>query len=501
MNIHSTDSLVSCIGSITEPTKQAHTMAEELEPYDDEPEILDRTGLISAHKVKPDDAPFIAANRMVEILRQITANDVKWFTLNHFATLNMVFMLENAYGIETQTLPKLLGIEKSTCNRILHSFADEGRTRSGLGFIRIEKDTMDRRITRVFLTEKGQNLKALMSNAGTYDDNQQDLRSMLNALDATRLQSLQKAAVHLVADDITAGTPIVQDATIQVEGVAAKGDVGSTSPVAIKMTVDAGELTLKGSEVRFKAIKALDRAMKEAESQWPKENGFVMPTTVRYRSRDILVESPENIRTADGSKYEIIQTDGYWMLWELKRGLSAHPFAIQRNLTPTELSEYMNDMVMQINSGAKLFSEIMKQAGGWLNKTQYNYVRNTMTHDFADTRTDLMKQLRAKEQEMQEAGKRREMAKEKADHMKRVRDETATRGMQTPSTQMYEKHQMYQMSQDAERDRVKALEEARQSEMKQADAKQQLLDLQKQMEAMQEQLAKIAGVALSKDED
>lgn len=499
MNIHSTDSLASCIGFKTEPTTQAHTMAEE--EYDDEYDRPVKTGLISAHKVRPDDAPFIAANRMVEILRQVTANDVKWFTLNHFATLNMVFMLENEYGIETQTLPKLLGIEKSTCNRILHSFADEGRTRSGLGFIRIEKDTMDRRITRVFLTEKGRNLKALMSNAGTYDDNQQDLRGMLNALDATRLQSLQKAAVHLVADDITAGTPEVQDATIQVEGVAAKGHVGSASPVAIKMTVDAGEFTLKGSEVHFKAIKALDRAMKEAEAHWLVEGRQLIPTTVRYRSRDIRVDSPENIRTADGSKYEIIQTDGYWMLWDLQRGLSAHPVSIQRNLTTTELSAYMNDLVMQINNGAKLFSEIMQQAGGWLNKTQYNYVRNTMTHDFADTRTDIMKQLKATEQEMAEAGRRKERAMDEADHMKRVRDETATRGMQTPSTQMYEKQAYFAESHTAEQVRVKKLEEARQDELVQADSQQKILALQKQIEAIQQQLVQISGVALSKDED
>ena len=474
-------------------------MAEELDPSE-----LDGPRLIAAHQIREQDRPWVIPMRQTEILREFTKGDVGWFTINHQHTLYTIFSLENDFGIETQTLPKLVGVEKSTCNRILHSFADKARTRSGLGLIEIRVDENDGRIRRVFLTEKGRALKTLMANAGTYSDNQYDLRNMLNAQWGTRMQSMQKAVadhVHLGAEDITTGAPEVQNATVNVEGVASIGFTANAKATAIKMSVDGGDYTLEGSQVRFKNIKALDRAMKDAEASWPKENGFVMPTTVRYRGNNIRVDSPENLRTVDGSKYEIIQTDGSWMVWDLKRGLSNPPVAIQRNLQPKELAAYMNDLVMQINHGARQFSEIMTQAGRWLNKTQYNYVRNHMVHDFADTRTDLMKQLKDKEDAIAEAGRRKRQHQNEAEKAKVLRDETASRGIQTPSTQMPEKQAMFQMSRDAERDREKHLDKARQSEEEEVSTHAQMLEMQKQLELMQKQLSSLTGVAISKDEE
>lgn len=476
-------------------------MAEELDPSElDGP----RTGLVAAHQIREQDKPWIIPMRQTEILREFTKGDVGWFTINHQHTLHTIFKLENDFGIETQTLPKLVGVEKSTCNRILHSFADKARTRSGLGLIEIRVDENDGRIRRVFLTDKGRALKTLMANAGTYSDNQYDLRNMLNAHAATQIQSMQKAVadhVHLGAEDITTGAPEVQNATVNVEGVASIGFTANAKATAIKMSVDGGDYTLEGSQVRFKNIKALDRAMKDAEASWPKENGFVMPTTVRYRGNNIRVDSPENLRTVDGSKYEIIQTDGYWMVWDLKRGLSNPPVAIQRNLQPKELIAYMNDLVMQINHGARQFSEIMNQAGRWLNKTQYNYVRNHMVHGFADTRTELMKEVAEKEAIAAKAEEEKRMNQDVAEEKKRLRDESAHRGKTSAVWQLNERQDNFATAIDAEKQRKAALERAKVAEAEKAKAEKEAATLRKQISEIHEMLSQQRGVAISKDEE
>ena len=499
MNIQSTDSLASCIDFITDKISEAPPMAEELDPSE-----LDGPRLIAAHQIREQDRAWIIPMRQTEILREFTKGDVGWFTINHQHTLYTVFKLENDFGIETQTLPKLVGVEKSTCNRILHSFADKARTRRGLGLIEIRVDENDGRIRRVFLTEKGRELKTLMANAGTYSDNQYDLRNMLNAHAATQMQSMQKAVadhVHLGAEDITTGAPEVQNATVTVEGVASLGFVGKANATAIKMSVDGGEHTLEGSQVRLKNIKALDRAMKDAEASWPEANGFVMPTTVRYKGNNIRVDSPENLRKVDGSKYEIIQTDGYWMIWDLQRGLSNPPVAIQRNLQPKELAAYMNDLVLQINAGARQFSEIMNQAGRWLNKTQYNYVRNHMVHDFADTRTELMKEVAEKEAIAAKAEEEKRMNQDVAEEKKQLRDESAHRGKTSPVWQLNERQDNFATAIDAEKQRKAALERAKVAEAEKAKAEEEAATLRKQVSEIHEMLSQQRGVVISKDEE
>ena len=499
MNIQSTDSLASCIDFITDKISEAPPMAEELDPSE-----LDGPRLIAAHQIREQDRPWVIPMRQTEILREFTKGDVGWFTINHQHTLYTIFSLENDFGIETQTLPKLVGVEKSTCNRILHSFADKARTRSGLGLIEIRVDENDGRIRRVFLTEKGRALKTLMANAGTYSDNQYDLRNMLNAHAGTRMQSMQKAVadhVHLGAEDITTDAPEVQNATVNVEGVASLGFVGKAKATAIKMSVDGGDYTLEGSQVRLKNIKALDRAMKDAEASWPEANGFVMPTTVRYKGNNIRVDSPENLRKVDGSKYEIIQTDGYWMIWDLQRGLSKPPVAIQRNLQPKELAAYMNDLVLQINAGARQFSEIMNQAGRWLNKTQYNYVRNHMVHGFADTRTELMKEVAEKEAEAIELEEQRQQAATVAGNMHRAADMAANRGMTTPSTQMHDKQAFFAESRALRQDSESAQKAAEETEAQRNELLGEVNDLKKQMAEFHKMLSQVTGVAISKDEE
>lgn len=499
MNIHSTDSLAGCIDFVTTKTNEALPMAEELDPNESNDP---KHGLAAAHKISDADRPFIVVNRMAEILRKVTAGDVGWFTLNHFHTLNTIFALENDFGIETQTLPKLIGIEKSTCNRILHSFADKGRTRSGLGFIEIRTDEFDGRIRRVFLTQKGRDVKEEMASAGTYSDNQSDLRALLQALDATRMQSMEKAVQHFEPQDITAGKPEVQNATVTVQGTAALGAVGSVKATAIKMSVDRGEMSVEGSKVYFKQIKALDRAMKEAENSWNAQDPS-QPKTVRYGGKDVPTKTADEIRTADGTKYEIIQTAGYWMLYSiaaLEKDETAGPSYIQRNLSVRNLAAYMNNLVMQINAGTEL-TDIMNQTQRWLNKTQYNYVRNKIVHDFAGTRTELMKQLEDVEASKAYAENRKRQHQDAADKNAAAHREYMDRGLQTPTWQMHDRLAFFNMASAAGKETRENLEKVLETEDQIEAQNQKMTEMQKQLDDMQKLLSQVTGVALEKDDE
>ena len=313
---------------------------------------------------RPAEYQFTAPLRMVEMLRSDLNNDVSFLSLNHFAILLIIFEMEDErFGIEAQTIHSLAAVEKSTANRIVHSLSDKGRGREGLGYIRVETDVNDRRIRRIFLTDKGRFLKQQMATAGTELDNA-EVTSMHQAYDSTRMQSMEKAF------EPTQNAKVVKKMRFNVKASKASGT------------------TYKRNNDYLKDKLALDRSVKIAMAK-----GF---DWVRFQGKDVPLVSAEEIRNEKASRGDdvtLFKLDGYWMLIRterLERG-NLNPECIQRNLvTDTELLSYRDKLMTGMANGIS-FSNIMANAAQELNQTEYNRLRNRMTKDLADTRDILMR--------------------------------------------------------------------------------------------------------------
>lgn len=324
---------------------------------------------------RPTLYQFTSPLRMIEMLRA-DLEDVAFLSLNHFAILLIIFEMEDErFGLEAQTIHSLAGVEKSTANRIVHSLSDKGRsTRDGLGYVVVKTDVNDRRIRRVFLTEKGRMLKQKLATAGTELDNTEVTR-MYQAYDATRVLSREKADGFVVSDTEVDGPYKVK-------------------PRRTESLLRGNTLMTRLSKDARTARFALDRSMKAAlddRRDW-----------VRYGGENVQLSSGEEMRAADSNNYELIMVAGYWMLFdrrEMEKG-DAGPVCIQINLFPgVELAQFMNGLVAKLKSGFS-FTDIMRTAQSALNQTEYARLRNRMTKDLADTRDTLMRDTEKKAEEI-----------------------------------------------------------------------------------------------------
>jgi len=367
MNFSSTDSVASCIGFVNNKANGATPMSDDIISDGDE---FDR----------PVKYNFTSPLRMIEMLRADN-KDVTFLTLNHFTILLIIFEMDDErFGIEAQTIHSLAAVEKSTANRIVHSLSDKGRTRDGLGYIRVDTDVNDRRIRRIFLTKKGRFLKQQMTNAGTQYDNQGEVQKMHQAYDATRMQSLEKAS---------------ESYTTSVYNKKKEAPIGpySVKPKGAKPSKRIITLMREQARDSRTAQMALDRSMKAAMNHrvdW-----------VRYNGTEIPLVSAEELRESHAHRtgeVDMLKVDGYWMLFETTRAARGdlRPECIQQNLTAgTELVSYMNGLMRKLTDGFA-FSDIMGTAAQYLNQTQYNRLRNRMTRDLADTRDTLMRDTERK---------------------------------------------------------------------------------------------------------
>lgn len=326
---------------------------------------------------RPTLYQFTSPLRMIEMLRA-DLEDVAFLSLNHFAILLIIFEMEDErFGLEAQTIHSLAGVEKSTANRIVHSLSDKGRSKgTGLGYVVVKIDVNDRRIRRVFLTDKGRTLKQKLATAGTELDNA-EVTKMYQAYDATRVLSREKADGFVVSDTEVDGPYKVKQRSTKSR---LRGNTLMT-----RLSKDA-------RTARF----ALDRSMKAAvddRRDW-----------VRYGGENVQLSSGEEMRAADSNNYELIMVAGYWMLFdrrEMEKG-DAGPVCIQSNLFPgEELAQYMNGLVVKLKSGFS-FTDIMRTAQSALNQTEYARLRNRMTKDLADTRDTLMRDTEKKAAEIAE---------------------------------------------------------------------------------------------------
>ena len=151
---------------------------------------------------------------------------------------------------------------------------------------------------------------------------------------------------------------------------------------------------------------------------------------VRYQGNDVTIISAEEIRKyTDLTKYELIKTSGYWMLFatSLRDGeADAVPLYIQRNLDVDALSSYMNKLVDRLQNGLS-FSDIMGEAARFLNQTEYGRLRNQMTKDLAGTRDTLMRETAMKRVEADGLSSNARDARWRAGSLYRAAHTTAAR--------------------------------------------------------------------------
>ena len=330
---------------------------------------------------RPVKYEFTAALRMVEMLRSDLNNDVSFLSLNHFAILLIVFEMEDErFGIEAQTIHSLAAVEKSTANRIIHSLSDKGRVRDGLGYIRVDTDVNDRRIRRIFLTEKGRFLKQQMASAGTAIDNA-EVTKLHEAFNATRLTS-QENAYQPTVDARQAQARAAKERRARME----PNSIKTEEPQVDRATIR--ELRREAHRDAIQSRQTLDRAMKAAMLKKSHK--------VRFQGIDVPTVSADRIREIEksrGDEVTLVNFDGYWMIMNKERYAKGYmrPECIQSNLKrDTDLLNYMNQLFVRLDDG-ETFSHLMSEAKQYLNQTEYNRLRGRMNRDLVDTRDTLMR--------------------------------------------------------------------------------------------------------------
>jgi DNA-binding MarR family transcriptional regulator len=449
MTFSSTDSVTSCIGFVNNKANGATPMSDDIIPDGDE---WDR----------PAEYRFTAPLRMIEMLRRGLGLDVSFLSLNHFAILLIIFEMEDErFGIEAQEIHKLAGVEKSTANRIIHSLSDQGRVRDGLGYIRVDTDVNDRRIRRIFLTDKGRNLMEEMASAGTALDAEQTTK-MQQAFNANRLLSLEKAQEPQ--------------------------KVTQTLRSSANMT--AREIRREGMKSRM----ALDRKMRTVERQ--KGN------YINHIGEDALLLDADQIRSElqpggmFEEHYELTMMDGYWMVFDserLKKG-KLHPRAIQRNLRlGMEQQRYTDQLVIKINQGFS-FSDTMYEAQQYLNATEYNRIRSRLTKELAQTRDELMKNLNEFVQTEREkndyAVRNRQQAGARYDDAEKI----AKQAISYPVHMLNEKMQLIDKAQKTNRVALEQVELADKLEVEAEHAASEADALRKQLDANTKAMAEMQAM-------
>ena len=412
---------------------------------------------------RPVEYRFTAPLRMIEMLRRGLGQEVSFLSLNHFAILLIIFEMEDErFGIEAQEIHKLAGVEKSTANRIVHSLSDQGRVRDGLGYIRVDTDVNDRRIRRIFLTDKGRNLMEEMASAGTALDAEQTTK-MQQAFNANRLLSLEKAQ----------------------------------EPQKVTQTLRSSAKPMTAREIRregMKSRKALDRKMQTVERQ----NG----NYINHTGEDALLLDADQIRSElqpggmFEEHYELTMMDGYWMVFDserLKKG-NLHPRAIQRNLrVGMQQQKYTDQLGIKINQGFS-FSDTMYEAQQYLNATEYNRIRSRLTRELAQTRDELMKNLDEfvqKEREKNDyAVRNRQQAGAKYDDAEKI----AKQAISYPVHMLNEKMQLIDAAQKTNRVALEQVELADKLEVEAEQAASEADALRKQLDANTKAMAEMQAM-------
>lgn len=450
MTFSSTDSVTSCIGFVNNKANGATPMSDDIIPDGDE---WDR----------PVEYRFTAPLRMIEMLRRGLGQEVSFLSLNHFAILLIIFEMEDErFGIEAQEIHKLAGVEKSTANRIVHSLSDQGRVRDGLGYIRVDTDVNDRRIRRIFLTDKGRNLMEEMASAGTALDAEQTTK-MQQAFNANRLLSLEKAQ----------------------------------EPQKVTQTLRSSAKPMTAREIRregMKSRKALDRKMQTVERQ----NG----NYINHTGEDALLLDADQIRgeLQPGGMfeehYELTMMDGYWMIFDRerhKRG-NLHPRAIQRNLANGgELAGYMNELIFKMNQGSS-FSDTMYEASQRLNLTEYNRIRSRLTKELAQTRDDIMKNLDEFVQEEREKSDWSVRNRQQAGDKWHAAEQMAKQAVTYPVHMLNEKMDLINSVHSTNREAQEQVELAEKFEVEAEQAASEANELRKQLDANTKAMAEMQAM-------
>ncbi len=302
---------------------------------------IDENGKFVTEGWTPEERPrfqFVREIRILEEMRRFT-KDVPWMTLNHLMVLLYIFDMDNQEGIEGQTLHKLTGLQKSTINRILHGFTDEGTAnKKGFGWIEMRDDPNDKRINRIFLTANGRKLCAFLNVAGGDDD--------LNA----------------------AGVALAMETNMQ-------------------QSVERGEVGPKRDKdlIELRIFTNLCRSMKEAVKNNLNE--------VSYRGllRPLLSWSEFSKKAEQTNILEVAKRNGHWMLFSKKEVTGKSDFLlapkfILKDETEEELNAFISDALRQSNLGTVTFTEYMKDCAKRLNTVQYKKVRNELVHAVSDVR-------------------------------------------------------------------------------------------------------------------
>ena len=318
---------------------------------------IDENGKFITEGWTPKERPrfqFVREIRIIEEMRKAT-KDVPWMTLNHLMVLLYIFDMETPEGIEGQTLHKLTGLQKSTINRILHGFTDEGKggsgpKKEGLGFIEMTNDPNDRRINRIHLTKDGKDLRDRLSKAGTNDD-----------MDA-------------------AGVALTMETNIQQSA-----ERGAEPEIEDKDTYNLDK------KIGF----YLSRAMKKAVD----EN---LPEVMYKGLLSPLLNSKKFIEEATNSngRLAIAKANGHWMLFDHKETkpitskedfmhqleAKLRPVAIMADRTEAELSKLFETVSWRMIEEGTTVAEILDNLNRVLNASQYNKLRNRLVHSMADLR-------------------------------------------------------------------------------------------------------------------
>jgi DNA-binding MarR family transcriptional regulator len=310
---------------------------------------IDENGKFITEGWTPKERPrfqFVREIRIIEEMRKAT-KDVPWMTLNHLMVLLYIFDMETPEGIEGQTLHKLTGLQKSTINRILHGFTDEGKggsgpKKEGLGFIEMTSDPNDKRINRIHLTKDGKDLRDRLSKAGTNDD--MDAAGVALTMETNILQSAERGAEPVIADK------------------------------------DLFEIDKR---IGF----YLQRAMKKALNENLNEVSYHSLLVPLLDTNDFKKEWADNLKILVGRKIH-----GYWMLFESGKlresdfEYKGQPKFIMRDQTEAELTGMIKRAANVMVEGNIPVNRILSDLDTVLNTSQYNKVRNAIVHITADLR-------------------------------------------------------------------------------------------------------------------
>jgi DNA-binding MarR family transcriptional regulator len=404
MNIHVTDGLSSGIGY-----QKAHPTGGPMREEAEKPVELFSPDEFNA----PISLHHTSFLRVIEIIREET-QEVPWLTMNHLSVLLHVMDMDaGPFGLEMQNLPSMTGLKKSTVNRLIHSFGDKGRNRQGLGLLYVEKDDLDGRIKRIFLTKDGFKLRERLQVAARED------------AEMYRIEDAQIANVQM---SVERG---LQANKIAYEKQQAKRQNHSLKAESIGMSVQGQDLTITYNEsgkriAQFQRYSdapsiltyteadrmeaAIDRAMSQALAD--RDNAIFLS------GNGIATKSAHEIREIAHSDDDwfLVEDFGYWNLYSyaaMGRKKGAPPSFIQRNLTALEIQGMVEDLLARLDHGHPW--EAVLDEARTLNAAQYASVRSKLTQSLAEQRTKTIEGMKRAHDDIEYLKARKEHSKTKAD--------------------------------------------------------------------------------------